>query len=246
MSRSPAAASCGTAATAEANGLSIRTFLQLRPVHSTPFAVMTSLAPGAVPATASPDQTSAEGHGEGAAHHDVRMFGLATFLVADGMTFAGFFAAYLTFRAVNPLPAGSNYELELVLPTINTVLLVISSFTFHRAGRRLLGGDNAAARRWLLLTAGLGAAFLAGQMVEYFNLPFGLTDNLFASTFYALTGFHGLHVTLGVICIAIVWLQSRPGGRVQASEPFGLEAAELYWHFVDGIWVVLYGLLYLL
>jgi cytochrome c oxidase subunit 3 len=207
---------------------------------------MTSLASGAVEATASSDQASDHAHGDGAEHHDFRMFGLATFLVADGMTFAGFFAAYLTFRAVNPLPAGSNYELELVLPTINTVLLVISSFTFHRAGRRLMGGDNAAARRWLLLTAGLGAAFLAGQMLEYFNLPFGLTDNLFASTFYALTGFHGLHVTLGVICIAIVWLQSRPGGRVQASEPFGLEAAELYWHFVDGIWVVLYGLLYLL
>ena len=208
---------------------------------------MTSLAPGATGhAAGNPAQEDGPHGADGAEHHDVRLFGLATFLVADGMTFAGFFAAYLTFRAVNPLPPGSNYELELLLPTINTVLLVISSFTFHRAGRRLMGGDNAAARRWLLLTAALGAAFLAGQMVEYFNLPFGLTDNLFASTFYALTGFHGLHVTLGVICITIVWLQCRPGGRIQAAAPFGLEAAELYWHFVDGIWVVLYGLLYLL
>ncbi len=101
-------------------------------------------------------------------------------------------------------------------------------------------------RAWLLLSAGLGAAFLAGQMVEYFTLPFGLTDNLFASTFYALTGFHGLHVTLGVICILLVWFQTRKGGRVTNAAPFGLEAAELYWHFVDGIWVVLYGILYLL
>ena len=91
-----------------------------------------------------------------------------------------------------------------------------------------------------------GGAFLAGQMVEYFNLPFGLTDNLFASTFYALTGFHGLHVTLGVICILIVWFQCRAGGRMTQTSHFGLEAAELYWHFVDGIWVVLYGILYLL
>jgi len=126
------------------------------------------------------------------------------------------------------------------------VLLLASSYTFHRAGRNLLQGDHPASRAWLLLTAGLGAAFLAGQMVEYFHLPFGLTDNLFASTFYALTGFHGLHVTLGVICILIVWLQARPGGRISAATPFGLEAAELYWHFVDGIWVVLYGILYLL
>jgi cytochrome c oxidase subunit 3 len=179
-------------------------------------------------------------------HADLRLFGLATFLVADGMTFAGFFAAYLTFRAVNPLPAGSTYELELLLPTINTTLLLVSSYTFHRSGRNLLLNRMEACRSWLMLTAALGAAFLAGQMVEYFNLPFGLTDNLFASTFYALTGFHGLHVTLGVICILIVWFQTRRDGRVTSADPFGLEAAELYWHFVDGIWVVLYGILYLL
>ena len=187
------------------------------------------------------------GHGPaGEGHGDFRLFGLATFLVADGMTFAGFFAAYLTFRAVNPLPEGAIYELELLLPTINTVVLIISSFTFHSAGKECRAGQLGASRLWLAITGGLGAIFLAGQMVEYFNLPFSLTDNLFASTFYALTGFHGLHVTLGVICIAIVALQTRPGGRISASDHFGLEAAELYWHFVDGIWVVLYGILYLL
>jgi cytochrome c oxidase subunit 3 len=190
----------------------------------------------------SPAQAEAQPH-----HHpDLRMFGLATFLVADGMTFAGFFAAYLTFKAVNPLPEGNSYELELLLPTINTVLLVVSSFTFHRAGKECRANKLAAARNWLLLTGALGLAFLAGQMVEYFTLPFGLTDNLFASTFYALTGFHGLHVTLGAICIAIVALQTRPGGVITAESHFGLEAAELYWHFVDGIWVVLYGIIYLL
>ncbi|MFU8886150.1 MAG: cytochrome c oxidase subunit 3 [Cyanobacteriota bacterium] len=194
------------------------------------------------PLSTGTDQQPAVAHD----HHDVRMFGLATFLVADGMTFAGFFAAYLTFRAVNPLPQGSSYELELLLPTINTVLLVVSSFTFHRAGRECRANRLAACRNWLLVTVALGVAFLAGQMVEYFTLPFGLTDNLFASTFYALTGFHGLHVTLGAICIAIVALQTRPGGRITADNHFGLEAAELYWHFVDGIWVVLYGIIYLL
>jgi cytochrome c oxidase subunit 3 len=184
--------------------------------------------------------------GDHGAHPDLRMFGLATFLVADAMTFAGFFAAYLTFRAVNPLPEGGNFERELVLPTINTVLLLVSSVTFHRAGSSLRQGNNPACRLWLLGTIALGATFLAGQMFEYFHLPFGLRDNLFASTFYALTGFHGLHVTLGVICILIVWFQARAGGRITQTNHFGLEAAELYWHFVDGIWVVLYGILYLL
>jgi cytochrome c oxidase subunit 3 len=207
---------------------------------------MDSLVTTATSDTSATAEPVVADHGHSEGHPDVRLFGLATFLVADGMTFAGFFAAYLTFRAVNPLPSGSNYELELVLPTINTALLILSSFTFHRAGRELLSGKPAPCRIWLLLTASLGIAFLIGQMVEYFHLPFGLRDHLFASTFYALTGFHGLHVTLGVICILVVLLQVGPKGTVSPSKPFGLEAAELYWHFVDGIWVVLYGLLYLL
>ena len=184
------------------------------------------------------------GHEE---HADHRMFGLATFLIADGMTFAGFFAAYLTFKAVNPLPAGAIYELELPLPILNTVLLLVSSATFHRAGKALHLGNNPLCRKWLLVSAGLGLAFLVSQMVEYFTLPFGLTDNLYASTFFAATGFHGLHVTLGALMILIVWWQARPdGGRVSQSNAFPLEAAELYWHFVDGIWVILFVILYLL
>lgn len=203
---------------------------------------MTSLSSNAS-TTAAPEPSAAHGTEH---HPDHRLFGLATFLVADGMTFAGFFAAYLTFRAVNPLPAGAVYELELLLPTLNTLLLLTSSITFHRAGTALKRAEGDACRRWLLITAGLGFSFLAAQMKEYFSLPFGLTDNLYASTFYAITGFHGLHVTLGGLMILIVWWQSREGGRVNAQNRFPLEATELYWHFVDGIWVVLYGLLYLL
>ena len=186
-------------------------------------------------------------HGEHAEHPDHRMFGLATFLVADAMTFAGFFAAYLPFKAVNPLPDGAIYELELPLPILNTVLLLVSSATFHRAGQAIRQDDHGRCRRWLLITAGLGLAFLVSQMVEYFTLPFGLTDNLYASTFFAATGFHGLHVTLGALMILIVWWQARqPQGRVTAADHFPLEAAELYWHFVDGIWVILFVILYLL
>ncbi len=180
-------------------------------------------------------------------HSDHRMFGMITFLIADGMTFAGFFAAYLTFKAVNPLLPDAIYELELPLPTLNTALLLISSATFHRAGKALYKKDSKLCQKWLLITASLGIAFLASQMVEYFTLPFGLTDNLYASTFYALTGFHGLHVTLGSILILIVWWQVKsPVGKLTHDNSFLLEAAELYWHFVDGIWVVLFIILYLL
>ena len=194
--------------------------------------------------TTVPTNDQNHSHGE---HSDHRMFGLATFLVADAMTFAGFFAAYLTFKAVNPLPDGAIYELELPLPILNTVLLLVSSATFHRAGQAIRQNDHGRCRRWLLITAGLGLAFLVSQMVEYFTLPFGLTDNLYASTFFAATGFHGLHVTLGALMILIVWWQARqPQGRVTPADHFPLEAAELYWHFVDGIWVILFVILYLL
>ncbi|BEV35912.1 cytochrome c oxidase subunit 3 [Synechococcus sp. M16CYN] len=181
------------------------------------------------------------------AHGDHRIFGLAIFLTADAMTFAGFFAAYLTFKAVNPLPEGTIYELELLLPTLNTVLLLVSSATFHSAGQAIRNSNHGRCRLWLLVTAALGIAFLTSQMFEYFTLPFGLTDNLYASTFFAATGFHGLHVTLGTLMIFIVWWQAREaGGRVTANNHFPLEAAELYWHFVDGIWVVLFVIFYLL
>lgn len=204
---------------------------------------MTSLTPQ----NAQLDQVDDHDADHGSEHPDHRMFGLATFLVADAMTFAGFFAAYLTFKAVNPLMPGAIYELELPLPTLNTILLLVSSATFHRAGVNLRKQQNERCRLWLMLTAILGLAFLASQMVEYFTLPFGLADNLYASTFYALTGFHGLHVTLGTLMILIVWWQCRtPSGRISANNHFPLEAAELYWHFVDGIWVILFVILYLI
>ena len=180
-------------------------------------------------------------------HEDFRMFGLITFLIADGMTFAGFFAAYLTYKAVNPLPDGAIYELELPIPTLNTILLLVSSATFHRAGKALIKNKNSDSQKWLIVTALLGITFLGCQLFEYFNLPFGLTENLFASTFYALTGFHGLHVTLGTLMILIISWQTRSkGGRITNQNMFPLEAVELYWHFVDGIWVILFIILYLM
>ena len=91
-------------------------------------------------------------------HADHRMFGLATFLVADGMTFAGFFAAYLTYKAVNPLLPDAIYELELPLPTLNTILLLVSSATFHRAGKALHNNESKKCQSWLLITASLGLA----------------------------------------------------------------------------------------
>ena len=178
-------------------------------------------------------------------HGDHRMFGLATFLVADAMTFAGFFAAYLTFKAVNPLPEEPFSNLNCPCPS-STQCCCWSSATFHKAGQAIRLGDHGRCRRWLLISAALGLAFLVSQMVEYFTLPFGLADNLYASTFYAATGPRITRDPRGPDDLDRVVAGQAGRGRITAQEHFPLEAAELYWHFVDGIWVVLFVILYLL
>ena len=201
--------------------------------------------------TIDPAKAELNYHGEVAAHHeehpDHRMFGLVVFLVAESMIFAGLFIAYLTFRAVNPTwPPEGTPERELLIPGINTLILISSSFVMHRGQKAIKENNSAGLQVWFIATAVMGAIFLAGQVYEYNHLEFGLKTNLYASTFYVLTGFHGLHVFLGLCLILAVLWRSRLQGHYSGAEHFGVEAAELYWHFVDVIWIVLFFLLYIL
>ncbi|MBD3881025.1 heme-copper oxidase subunit III [Phormidium tenue FACHB-886] len=203
--------------------------------------------------TVDPSKAALNYHGEAAAadpheaHPDHRIFGLFVFLGAESMIFLGLFAAYLTFRAVYPSwPPTGTPERELLLPSINTVILIASSFVIHNAEAAIKKNDVKGLRLWFAITALMGIVFLAGQVFEYNNLEFGLKTNLYASTFYVLTGFHGLHVLLGVCLILAVLWRSRKADHYSEEHRFGVEAAELYWHFVDVIWIVLFILLYLL
>lgn len=182
----------------------------------------------------------------GVEHHDFRLLGVIVFLVAEGMIFLGLFMAYLTFRSVAPTwPPEGTPRLELLLPGINTVILVASSLVIHNADTAIKKNDVKGLRLWFGITAAMGAIFLAGQLYEYFHLEFGLTTNLFASTFYVLTGFHGLHVLFGLVLIlGVLWRSMKPD-RYNSESHFGVEAAEVYWHFVDIIWVILFLLLYI-
>lgn len=181
------------------------------------------------------------------AHPDYRMFGVFVFLVSDSMTFLGLFAAFLIYRAIMPAwPPEGTPELELLVPIINTSILVASSFVMHRGQEALKKNDLAGLQFWFGLTAAMGLAFLAGQGYEYFHAEFGLTTNLFTSCFFALTGFHGLHVTVGVLLILSVLWRSREPDHYSSTSHFGVEAAEIYWHFVDVIWLVLFVLVYLI
>ncbi len=182
----------------------------------------------------------------GVEHHDFRLLGVIVFLVAEGMIFLGLFMAYITFRSVaTEWPPAGTPRLELLLPGINTAILVSSSFVIHKADTAIKKNDVKGLRLWFGITAAMGAVFLAGQLYEYFHLEFGLTTNLFASTFYVLTGFHGLHVLFGlVLMLAVLWRSLKPE-HYNSNDHFGVEAAEVYWHFVDIVWVILFLMLYI-
>jgi cytochrome c oxidase subunit III len=181
------------------------------------------------------------------AHPDLRITGIIVFLIAEGMIFMGLFTAYLTFRSVAPVwPPDGTPERELLLPGINTIILIASSFVIHNADTAIKKNDVKGLRTWFGITAAMGIVFLLGQLYEYFHLEFGLRTNLYASTFYVLTGFHGLHVLFGLVLILAVLARSLKANHYSDQKHFGVEAAEIYWHFVDVIWIVLFLLLYIL
>ncbi len=179
-------------------------------------------------------------------HQDFRMFGLLTFLVSESLMFGALFAVFLIFRGEFPQWPPEETEVELLVPAINTVILVSSSFVIHYGDVAIKKGNVAGLRKWYWVTALMGAIFLGGQAYEYATLGYGLTTNVFANCFYIMTGFHGLHVFVGILLILGVLWRSRVPGHYTAEKHVGVEMAEIYWHFVDIIWVILFVLIYVL
>ncbi|MBC7882188.1 MAG: heme-copper oxidase subunit III [Anaerolineae bacterium] len=178
---------------------------------------------------------------------DLRMFGFSLFLVSEGMLFVGLFVAYFAFRASAPAwpPAGTP-ELEKFMPSVFTAILVASSGVIYLADRALLKGDMGKFRLFWGLTTLMGLIFLGGQAYEWANLTFTLKSGLYGGTFYVLTGFHGMHVIIGIILQIIMLIRSFKAGRYTPESHYGPAATSVYWHFVDVVWVALFGMLYIL
>lgn len=185
------------------------------------------------------------------------MLGFILFLASEVMFFGGLFAAYFIARADAPswppeelltpeqIAAGVRLELELALPAIATVILVASSFVVQWAVFQIRKGSQSGLIWGLFLTIVMGIIFLAMQLYDYSQLPFGIDDTIYGTTFYTLTGFHGLHVTGGVIFLFVVLIRAL-GGQFDARHHEAVEAASMYWHFVDVVWIALFTTLYLI
>ncbi len=191
------------------------------------------------PAAVSTDHAH-EGHG------DFRVLGLLTFLISESLMFGALFATYLILRGGAEVWPPEGTEVELFLPTINTIILVSSSFVIHMGDSAIKKNDVKGMRLWYAITAIMGAIFLGGQAYEYLTLGYGLTTNIFSNCFYMMTGFHGLHVFVGLLLILGVLWRSRRPGHYSNTKHTGIEMAEIYWHFVDIIWVILFTLLYIM
>jgi cytochrome c oxidase subunit 3 len=172
------------------------------------------------------------------------LFGFIVFLLSESVIFLSFFAGYIIYKTstVNWLPAGVS-GLEVKEPSINTVVLVASSFVIYFAEKALERHDLKSYRLLLFLTMVMGGYFLFGQAVEWSQLEFGFTSGTFGGMFYLLTGFHGLHVFTGILLQLIVLLRSFIPGNFDHGH-FGINATSLFWHFVDVIWIVLFLLIY--
>jgi cytochrome c oxidase subunit 3 len=179
------------------------------------------------------------------------MMGMYIFLTSEVMFFGSLFATYFYLLGSQQWPPPGTVEHAVKwwpIPAINTVILLSSGVTCHFALDAITKNNRRRFISLLVVTIILGVLFELGQGYEFYNAyvreGFTLEFNQFASAFFTMTGFHGLHVLGGLVILALV-LGRALRGQFSAQHHVGVAAATLYWHFVDVVWVFLFGILYL-
>jgi heme/copper-type cytochrome/quinol oxidase subunit 3 len=179
---------------------------------------------------------------------DTWKLGFWVFLGSETLFFGTFIATYMIYVGRSLEGPYPHEILDIPLTTISTFVLLMSSLAMVLALNAVQRDNRRGALLWLMMTAGLGSVFLAFQAYEFthfYHEGLTLTSNLFGTTFFILTGFHGAHVTVGVIWLLILWLQTY-AGRIRPADSLKVEIAGLYWHFVDIVWIVIFMLVYLM
>ena len=169
-------------------------------------------------------------------------FAIWLFLATEVMFFSGLIGAYIVLRTAAKSWPDPQERLAVNITAVNTFILITSSWLMVKALFPSKRGDRGGILRWLGATIVGGATFVGIQVYEYIQLyREGALPHvdLFWSTFYVMTGFHGSHVIVGVIWLTVVWFKAL-AGQYTVRNHLGVELAGLYWHFVDLVWVLLF------
>jgi heme/copper-type cytochrome/quinol oxidase subunit 3 len=174
--------------------------------------------------------------------------GMWLFLGSECLLFGGLISTYMLYRGRHSGNLGPDQIYDIPFTSVSSFVLLMSSLTMVLAVSAISRRDVRNAKLWLVVTALLGATFVGGQAYEFtsfYREGLGFTTSLFASSFYTLTGFHGVHVTVGIIMLlSLVNMISKE--KVPGDPPEVVELVGLYWHFVDIVWIVIFTLVYLI
>jgi len=174
--------------------------------------------------------------------------GMWMFLASDCLLFGALISTYLIYHNRIGEDQVGRELFDIPFTSVSSFVLLMSSLTMVLALSAIQRGDIARNRLWLLITALLGATFVGGQVYEFtafYREGLGYTTNIFGSAFYTMTGFHGVHVTVGIVMLMILLLKSLRGGLTQQNSET-VEIIGLYWHFVDIVWILIFTIVYLI
>ena len=170
------------------------------------------------------------------------------FLGSECLLFGGLISTYMLYRGRHGSGPGPAQLFDIPLTSLSSFVLLMSSLTMVLAVNSAKRKDDGNTKLWLIATALLGSLFVGAQVYEFtsfYNEGVGFTTSLFSSSFFTLTGFHGVHVSIGVLLlIALAAMISR--SKVVGDKAEVVELIGLYWHFVDVVWVIIFTIVYLI
>ena len=170
------------------------------------------------------------------------------FLASDCLLFGALISSYVLYRGASVTGPYPSDVFDIPYTSVSSFVLLASSLTMVLALSAIQRGDVARLRIWLLATALLGLTFIGGQVYEFttfYHEGLKLSTNLFGTTFYVLTGFHGTHVGIGILMLLSLLVMSFTG-KVTQENSLTVELVGLYWHFVDIVWIVIFTVVYLI
>ncbi len=179
---------------------------------------------------------------------DNRKLGMWAFLGSECLFFGSLIATYLLYRGRSVQGPFPEDVYDIPYTSVSSFVLLMSSLTMVLALNAIQRGDHRRLRAWLLATALLGITFVGGQVFEFtvfVREGLTLSRNLFGSSFFVLTGFHGAHVTVGILMLLTLYGMSL-AGRLPSERALRVELVGLYWHFVDIVWIVIFTVVYLI